>query len=182
MWLGHVVDYLLTSEELVHQQAWYHHVCPVYDLRSTLYGSIYKVYGAKIKNFAGVSIYQNINCLTVLTQFFFTKVCILDIYQFAKLLLTDSFSTLNFCFYMNTPPQRWKKIDNVLHSIPKRQQSPKPFPDSKVRVANMGPTWVLADPGGPHVGPMNLAIKDGLPWCQLCRHWWQRPLGSLVNW
>ena len=32
-------------------------------------------------------------------------------------------------------------------------------PDSKVHVANMGPTWVLSDPDGPHVGPMNLAIR-----------------------
>ena len=33
------------------------------------------------------------------------------------------------------------------------------FPDSKVHAANMGPTWVLSTPGGPHVGPINLAIK-----------------------
>ena len=33
------------------------------------------------------------------------------------------------------------------------------FPDSKVHGANMGPTWVLAAPDGPHVGPMNLAIR-----------------------
>ena len=32
-------------------------------------------------------------------------------------------------------------------------------PDSKVHRANMGPTWVLSAPDGPHVGPMNLAIK-----------------------
>ena len=32
-------------------------------------------------------------------------------------------------------------------------------PDSKFRVANMELTWVLAAPGGPHVGPMNLAIR-----------------------
>ena len=32
------------------------------------------------------------------------------------------------------------------------------FPDSTVREANMGPTWVLSAPDGPHVGPMNLAI------------------------
>ena len=25
----------------------------------------------------------------------------------------------------------------------------------------MGSTWVLSAPDGPHVGPMNLAIKDG---------------------
>ena len=39
-------------------------------------------------------------------------------------------------------------------------------PDSKVHGANMGPTWVLLSPGGPHVGPMNLAIWD------LLSTWW----------
>ena len=34
-------------------------------------------------------------------------------------------------------------------------------PDSKAHGANMGPTWVLSSPGGPHVGSMNLAIRDG---------------------
>ena len=34
------------------------------------------------------------------------------------------------------------------------------IPDSKVHEANVGPTWVLSAPDGPHVGPMNLAIKD----------------------
>ena len=33
------------------------------------------------------------------------------------------------------------------------------YPDSKVHGANMGPTWVLSAPDGPHVGPMNLAIR-----------------------
>ena len=32
-------------------------------------------------------------------------------------------------------------------------------PDSKVHGANMGPAWVQSAPGGPHVGPMNLAIR-----------------------
>ena len=36
-------------------------------------------------------------------------------------------------------------------------------PDSKVHGANMGPTWVLSAPDGPHVSPMNLAIRDFLP-------------------
>ena len=30
-------------------------------------------------------------------------------------------------------------------------------PDSKVHGATMGPNWDRQDPGGPHVGPMNLA-------------------------
>ena len=38
--------------------------------------------------------------------------------------------------------------------------SDKSIPDSKVHGANMGPTWVLPAPDGPHVGPMNLAIRD----------------------
>ena len=35
----------------------------------------------------------------------------------------------------------------------------KPFPDNKVHWANMGPTRVLSASGGPHVGPINLAIR-----------------------
>ena len=34
------------------------------------------------------------------------------------------------------------------------------IPDSKVHGANMGPIWVLSAPDGPHVGPMNLAIRN----------------------
>ena len=61
------------------------------------------------------------------------------------------------------------------------------IPDSKVHGANMRPTWVLSAPDGPHVGPMNLAIRDDsalrlfyvlqtiiyLFTYQLCRRAWQ---------
>ena len=33
------------------------------------------------------------------------------------------------------------------------------YPDSKICVANIWPTWVLSALGGPHVSPMNLAIR-----------------------
>ena len=33
------------------------------------------------------------------------------------------------------------------------------LPDSKVHEANMGPIWGRQDPGEPHVGPMNFAIR-----------------------
>ena len=33
------------------------------------------------------------------------------------------------------------------------------YPDSKDHGANMGPTWVLSAPAGPHIGPMDLAIR-----------------------
>ena len=32
------------------------------------------------------------------------------------------------------------------------------FPDSKIRVLIMGPTWGRQDPGGLRVAPMNIAI------------------------
>ena len=35
-------------------------------------------------------------------------------------------------------------------------------PDSKVHWDNMGPIWGRQSPGGPHVGPMNLAIWEDL--------------------
>ena len=34
------------------------------------------------------------------------------------------------------------------------------YPDSKVHGDNMGPIWSRYDPGGPHDGPMNFAIKE----------------------
>ena len=40
-------------------------------------------------------------------------------------------------------------------------------PDSKVHGANMGPTWVLSAPDGPHVGPMNLTL-----WVCICLCAW----------
>ena len=33
-------------------------------------------------------------------------------------------------------------------------------PNNKVHVENMGPILGRQDPGGPHVGPMNLAIWE----------------------
>ena len=32
-------------------------------------------------------------------------------------------------------------------------------------MANMGPTWVLSSPGGPHIGPMNLTIRVCIQHC-----------------
>ena len=34
-------------------------------------------------------------------------------------------------------------------------------PDNKVHMANMEPAWVLSAPCAPHVGPTNLAIREG---------------------
>ena len=38
-------------------------------------------------------------------------------------------------------------------------------PDSKVHGTTMGPIWGQQDPGGPHVGPMNIAIWEYIVQC-----------------
>ena len=50
------------------------------------------------------------------------------------------------------------------------------YPDSKVHGAKMGPTWILSAPDGPHVGPMNLAIRVAIP----CEFYKEYP--SLLAW
>ena len=47
------------------------------------------------------------------------------------------------------------------------------YPDSKVHGANMGPIWGRQDPGGPHVGPMNLAIWGVENFLQTYIHIWK---------
>ena len=44
----------------------------------------------------------------------------------------------------------------------------KIHPDSKVHGANMGPIWVLLDPDGPHIGPLNLAIRADIRVLVIC--------------
>ena len=44
---------------------------------------------------------------------------------------------------------------NVLRSSPAMIN-----PDSKVHGISMGPTWVLSAPRGPHVGSINIAIRE----------------------
>ena len=60
------------------------------------------------------------------------------------------------------------------------------MPDSKVHGANMGPTWGQQDPGGSHVGHVNLAILDANETLELLTNylseiWINFPKGSWVN-
>ena len=48
-----------------------------------------------------------------------------------------------------------------LNRYPSNNVAQKLIPDRKVRGANMRLTWDRQDPGGPRVGPTNLAIWDG---------------------
>ena len=52
------------------------------------------------------------------------------------------------------------------------------IPDSKCHGANMGSTWVLLAPDGPHVCPMNLAIRDELTTCFFPLYCWYQAAGD----
>ena len=55
-------------------------------------------------------------------------------------------------------------------------------PDSKVHGTNMGPTWVLSAPDAPHVGPMNLAIKEFTAVCSWGFGWERKNLLQVIVW
>ena len=55
-------------------------------------------------------------------------------------------------------------------------------PDSKVHVANMGPTWVLSAPGGSHVGPMNLANRELTRPIESCWYYWYSISQWIYTW
>ena len=46
------------------------------------------------------------------------------------------------------------------HTMQSQSRGRNHNPDSKVHGANMMPAWILSAPDGPHVGPMNLAIRE----------------------
>ena len=54
--------------------------------------------------------------------------------------------------------QPWHRHTDTRTDYRSRQISQIVY-STKVHGANIGPTWVLSAPDGPHVGPMNLAIR-----------------------
>ena len=56
--------------------------------------------------------------------------------------------------------RQWNSVSTISYFLSiRRYVSIDIYPDSKVHRANMGPTWILSAPDGPHVGPMNLATR-----------------------
>ena len=56
------------------------------------------------------------------------------------------------------------------------------IPDSQVHGANMGPTWVLSAPDGPHVGPMYLAIRNVAEMGLLFYLWLSKASANETKW
>ena len=73
--------------------------------------------------------------------------------QMTCVLLLDSI----FVIYLTRSSNRFNKYAIKLNQNARQTRA---YPDSKVHGANMGPAWVLSPLDRPHVGPMNLAIRD----------------------
>ena len=63
------------------------------------------------------------------------------------------------CFYFRLLSTVWENRTIHIRMYPHWPLGDAP--DNKVHGTNMGPTWILSVPDGPHVGPMNLAIRGG---------------------
>ena len=72
---------------------------------------------------------------------------------FLDLALHNNWRTFNVVMFFRSMDERSMKC---------KQNDP----DSKVHGAYMGPTWGRQDPGGSHVGPINLAITEMLCFLQ----------------
>ena len=78
---------------------------------------------------------------------------------------TEPISCLLMLWQFKEPghQQTWywpTKPEYSVSSIRKVERGP--YPDNKVHRANMGPSWVLSAPDGPHVGPMiNVVFLGG---------------------
>ena len=101
-----------------------------------------------------LTIYYVLLSLTVINRWMFYH----QVYVYCSLCFVRSKIRFN---HKNIPPQTisHSNVSRVLLTI---THILRIIPDSKVHGANMRPTWVLSAPEGPNVGPMDLAIRDGL--------------------
>ena len=74
-------------------------------------------------------------------------------------------SPVSLAFVMTT--HRWPVVSPHIGTVTRKcfhlmrhYEPDREIPDSKIHGANMGPTWVLLAPDGPHVGPMHFAIRE----------------------
>ena len=72
---------------------------------------------------------------------------------FLRLLVSFKYCSFYYIRITTTGHINWWLLHGLLSWYPVM------YPDSKVHGANIGPTWVLSAPDGPHVGPMNLAVR-----------------------
>ena len=93
------------------------------------------------------------------------------IYEYVIFKWVIGYDYLAYMDCMDPDVHCLEKVDKINHSLASIEfllSSPTTghqgdnawYPNSKVHGANMGPIWGQQDPGGPHVGPMNFAIRN----------------------
>ena len=96
-------------------------------------------------------------------MFYSQYVCIIQggetLGVFVKMIWTYEMSLIEYVCHIPKWNLTYKQQVSLL-SFESLNLSQWSNPDSKVHGANMGPTWVLSALYGPHVGPMNLAIRE----------------------
>ena len=80
--------------------------------------------------------------------------------RISRLHLRDDYANTVLCGIKNMNYLDKMVINSLKYNCGVHEIKTNITPDSKVPGANMGPTRALPAPGGPHVGPMNLAIWD----------------------
>ena len=76
-----------------------------------------------------------------------------------KLSARYSVWCLDVCELVMITAWSWGVIENPCHKF-NDGLATQPNPDSNAHGANMGPIWGRQDPGGPHVGPVNVVIRE----------------------
>ena len=103
----------------------------------------YLQYHNSLNSFLNIALVSLLVCYTILLLFYNTFQGSINV-QPKLLPLTNKFAQVARALHTHCPTCKW--WDNNA--------------DSKVHGTNMGATWVLSAPDGPHVGPMNLAIRE----------------------
>ena len=138
-------------------------------------------YSNKDRSLVTESLYEEYSCLTHFGQIVKSVLglccfeCHVDQLQMFIDLALDFINATDLLIVINCPTNLEDKICLALIQCPlcplrmfqeyrtgiviQQHSAFEPHPESKVHGANMGPTWVLSAPDGPHVGPMNLAIS-----------------------
>ena len=96
---------------------------------------------------------------TMSVNIFYWQTSYCDIASSVDITMVAKVYIMGGSLHFAVPPNHYEVSKSYQH---KRHHGTYPYPDSKVHGANMGPIWGRQDPGGPHVGPMNLAIRVSL--------------------
>ena len=111
---------------------------------------------------------DNIVCkmVAILSRPHCVNYCMIIAHSSLNIMATILQTTFSIAF-------NWDKIFRFEVALKLKSSLNNNSPESKVHEAYMGPTWGRQDPGGSHVGPVNLAIRVSIGSGSNRLNWWQ---------